>query len=233
MSNEQNFQPLSPRLGIAGSSYQLELGKVNNFWTIRLVKGPDILASKIYKDVPKPEEIPLGNHLTGWVLSVLAIPNINTYQIQKTIGFLRQKAMRNVEEQKIIKQTAGKEERSSVVLEKIPDNVPIKRLAPVNTNQENIQSSASEGESYTPVNSSGKRKLASIPIGDGFDRQASVGNSVAASLSNQDNSIQNIDAMIDAKIIAIKDTILDSPIIMDLISQIEKLEERIKKLEEK
>jgi len=124
MSEKQDFQPLTPQLGIAGSSYQLQMGKVNGFWAIRLVKGKNVLASKVYK---KTAELPLGNHLTGWALSVIAIPNINPYQIQKTIGFIRQKAMRAIEDQKHAKKTAGREERKTVTLDKVPENVQIKR----------------------------------------------------------------------------------------------------------
>lgn len=122
-----DFRPYTPQLGIVGSSYQLQMGKINNFWTIRLVKGRDVLASKIFKDVPNPEEIPLGNQITGWILSVLAIPNLNTYQIQKTVGFIRQKALRTQEEQEKMRQSAGKSESMEKVLEKIPDDVQIKR----------------------------------------------------------------------------------------------------------
>ena len=125
MSEKQDFQPLTPQLGIAGSSYQLQMGKVNGFWAIRLVKGSNVLASKVYKE--NPDEIPLGNHLTGWALSVIAIPNINPYQIQKTIGFIRQKAMRAIEDQKHAKKTAGKAESKSVTLDKVPEDVQIKR----------------------------------------------------------------------------------------------------------
>ena len=186
MSNNQNFQPLTPQLGIAGSSYQLEMGKVNNFWAIRLVKARDVLASKVYKDTPSPEELPLGNHLTGWVLSVLAIPNINTYQIQKTIGFLRQKALRNLEEQKLAKKTAGKSERTSVKLEKVPENVQVKRHQASGFVKE--QKSISEADKKIAAELSpalaasnqtaasrddhvmavGKREFAKIPKGGGF-----------------------------------------------------------------
>jgi hypothetical protein len=127
MSENQDFQPLTPQLGIAGSSYQLQMGKVNGFWAIRLVKGKNVLASKVYKNKEKPDELPLGNHLTGWALSVIAIPNINPYQIQKTIGFIRQKAMRSIEDQKNAKKTAGKSESQSVTLDKVPEDVQIKR----------------------------------------------------------------------------------------------------------
>lgn len=145
MSENQDFQPLTPQLGIAGSSYQLQMGKVNNYWAIRLVKGSTVLASKVYKE--NPNEIPLGNHLTGWALSVIAIPNINPYQIQKTIGFIRQKAMRAIEDQKNARKTAGKAESQLVSLDKVPDNVQIKRPQASGWVKEDEQ--PSQGESTT------------------------------------------------------------------------------------
>ena len=102
MSEMKDFIPMTPQLGVAGSSYQLQLGRVSDYWAIRLVKGRDVLDSKVFKD--STGDIPNANRLTGWVLSVLVIPNVNTYQIQKTIGFIRQKAVSNFEEQKLKKQ---------------------------------------------------------------------------------------------------------------------------------
>jgi len=185
MSENQDFQPLTPQLGIAGSSYQLQMGKVNGYWAIRLVKGSNVLASKVYKE--NPDEIPLGNHLTGWALSVIAIPNINPYQIQKTIGFIRQKAMRAIEDQKHAKKTAGKAESKSVTLDKVPESVQIKRPQASGWVKEDEQ--PSQGESTAANVSSalaasnysatGKSQGAAshrggdlkvIPSGDGFVR---------------------------------------------------------------
>lgn len=127
MSDASSFQPLTSQLGIAGSSYQLQMGRVNDFWAVRLIKGTNVLASNVFKDNPDPKEPPLGNHITGWILSVLAIPNLNTYQIQKTVGFIRQKAIRTWEEQQLLKKSAGKSEMTEVKLEHIAENVQIKR----------------------------------------------------------------------------------------------------------
>jgi hypothetical protein len=129
MSEKQpDFIPLSAQLGIAGSSYMLQMGKVSNFWAIRLVKGPDVLDSKVFKDTG--QEMPNANVLTGWVLSVLTIPNINTYQIQKTIGFIRQQSLRTLDEQQAKKKEQGKAESASVSLETVADR-DIKRPKPV------------------------------------------------------------------------------------------------------
>jgi hypothetical protein len=142
--NRSDFIPLSGQLGIAGSSYMLQIGKVGTFWALRLVKGADVLDSKVFKD--KGAEMPNSNILTGWVLSVLAIPNINTYQIQKTIGFIRQQAMRTVDEQQSKKKTQGKAESSKVTLEKTPES-EIKRSKGPGWVKEEAPAAESESES--------------------------------------------------------------------------------------
>ena len=123
---ENDFVPLSPQLGVAGSSYRLQMGQVNGYWAIRLAKGNDVLESKVFKDEPN-KEMPNSNKITGWVLSVIAIPNINTFQIQKTVGFVRQKAMEAFEDFKRKKESQGKSESGSVTLDKIPDGAQVKR----------------------------------------------------------------------------------------------------------
>ena len=185
-----DFQPYTPQLGIVGSSYQLQMGKVNNFWTVRLVKGRDVLASKIFKDVPHPEEIPLGNQITGWILSVLAIPNLNTYQIQKTVSFIRQKAIQTQEDQKNIRKSAGKSESTEKVLEKVPENAQIKRpqakgwikedqtageiisdeIAELSPGlvQQNVELTGQHQEAIAHIRS---KKLPKIPVGEGFTPQ--------------------------------------------------------------
>ena len=120
--SENEFIPMSAQLGVTGSSYLLQMGLVNEKWSIRLVKGQSILDSKVFE-----EKMPNANILTGWVLSALVLPNINTYQIQKTVGFIRQKAIRNYQDRQAAKQTAGKEERKSVELEKVPEK-KLKRI---------------------------------------------------------------------------------------------------------
>jgi hypothetical protein len=196
MSNTTDFMPLSPELGIAGSSYRLQMGRVNDFWAIRLVKGRDVLDSRVFKD---EEDMPNGNKLTGWVLSVLVLPNINTFQIQKTVGFVRQKAMRNFEDLKQKKKSAGKSESTDVKLEKVPEGAQVKRSKPKGWVKEdksisaedkkklasaspalaasNKSSTASPG---TIVVTKGNRKLQPIPYGDGFKATGKIGKGEAA-----------------------------------------------------
>lgn len=237
--SDNDFVPFTPALGITGSSYQLQLGRVNEYWAIRLVKGKDILASKVYNDVQDPDEIPLGRLLTGWVLSVLAIPNINTYQIQKVIGFLRQKGTQNFENQKDIRQSAGKSERTDVKLEKVPENVQVKRHRAAGWVKEETQelsqaeaqavakvspalaasnvSSISRGQSSATIKT---RKLPEIPRGDGFTLKSKTESTISSTLSANIGNVVNIEK------------IFHSDEFQRLLKRVEKLEFQFQTLEE-
>ncbi len=97
MSND--FVPLSAPLGIPGSSYMVQLGKVGDVWGVRLAKGNDILDSKVFRE-NTGDDPPNANALVAWVISTLPIPNLNPYQIAKSIGFIRQEAIRRNEDMK-------------------------------------------------------------------------------------------------------------------------------------
>jgi hypothetical protein len=97
MSND--FVALSAPLGIPGSSYMVQLGKVGKIWGVRLAKGNDILDSKVFHE-NTGDDPPNANSLVAWVISTLPIPNLNPYQIAKSIGFIRQEAIRRNEEMK-------------------------------------------------------------------------------------------------------------------------------------
>lgn len=119
MSADTNqFVPYTSQLGIAGTSYRLQLGLINEKWASRILKGKDIIDSYVFED-SSVDELPNANMIVGWVLRTVMIPNINPYQISKTVQFLRREAGRNVEEKKAKPSLkAGKE----VVLEKVPES---------------------------------------------------------------------------------------------------------------
>ena len=98
MSNA-NFLPLSAPLGIPGSSYMVQLGKVGDVWGVRLAKGNDILDSKVFRD-NTGDDPPNANAIVAWVISTIPIPNLNPYQIAKSVGFIRQEAIRRNEDMK-------------------------------------------------------------------------------------------------------------------------------------
>ncbi|MEX2684445.1 MAG: hypothetical protein Q6373_022935 [Candidatus Sigynarchaeota archaeon] len=84
----QNFTPLSSQLGITGSSYRLQLGKVGNSWAARILKGNEVVVSTTFNELN-------GNLIVGFVMQETAIPNLNPYQIMKTVQFLTKEAQGN------------------------------------------------------------------------------------------------------------------------------------------
>jgi hypothetical protein len=98
---EIGFVPLSSQLGVAGTSYRIQLGEINEKWAVRLLKGKDVIESYIFKDEDVQSDFPNQNVIVGWVLRTVAIPNINPHQIMKTTQALVKQAMKNKEEKKI------------------------------------------------------------------------------------------------------------------------------------
>ncbi len=114
---EKDFEPLTSQLGIAGTSYRLQLGLINEKWASRLMKGQSVIDSYIYDDVE--DDRPNGNRIVGWVLKTVAIPNINPHQVMKTTQFLLKEAATNKEKRKVV---APIEEAKEVELEKVPED---------------------------------------------------------------------------------------------------------------
>ena len=121
--SEKGFEPLSPQLGIAGTSYRLQLGLINEKWASRILRGKDIIDSYIYKERDLggsgEDTFPNLNFIVGWVLRTVAIPNINPYQIQKTAQVLVKKAIDKKKERKIV---ASVDEAKDVKLEVVPES---------------------------------------------------------------------------------------------------------------
>jgi len=116
--SEKDFEPLTSQLGIAGTSYRLQLVLINEKWASRLMKGRDtIIDSYIYDNV---EGItPNGNRIVSWVLKTVAIPNINPHQIMKTTQFLLRQARENKDKKKVI---IPIQEVKEAQLEKVPES---------------------------------------------------------------------------------------------------------------
>jgi len=166
-SSNQSFNPFSSQLGIAGTSYRLQMGRVNDKWASRILKGTDVLESTVYND----SDLPNANLIVGWCLKVIALPNINPYQVMKTVQFLRRETERNWEESKkkvVASATEAREAKGK--LEKVPES-ELKRHAEVGW----IKDEASEygttttgpGAGARPVTkSSGGTTAATAPTGD-------------------------------------------------------------------
>lgn len=83
-----DFTPLSSQLGIAGTSYRLQLGMIGSTWAARLLKGNDVVTSTTINELN-------GNLIVGFVIKETAIPNLNPYQIMKTVEFIMKEARAN------------------------------------------------------------------------------------------------------------------------------------------
>ena len=118
--SEKGFEPLSSQLGIAGTSYRLQLGLINGKWASRLLKGNNVIDSYVYKDEDITSSgFPNQNMIVGWVLRTVAIPNINPHQVMKTTQALIKQAIQNKEQKKVM---APISETKKVVLEKVPES---------------------------------------------------------------------------------------------------------------
>ncbi len=116
---ERGFIPLTSELGVAGTSYRIQLGLINDKWASRLLKGRDVIDSYVYKDEDVQGGFPNQNLIVGWVLRTVAIPNINPHQVMKTTQALVKQAIRKKEERKVV---APLSETKEVELEKVPES---------------------------------------------------------------------------------------------------------------
>jgi len=117
--SEKGFEPLSSQLGIAGTSYRIQLGLINGRWASRLLKGNSVIDSYVYKDEDVQGGYPNQNIIVGWVLRTVAIPNINPHQVMKTTQALVKQAIDKKEQKKVM---APISETKEVELEKVPEN---------------------------------------------------------------------------------------------------------------
>ncbi|TFF85503.1 MAG: hypothetical protein EU517_01540 [Promethearchaeota archaeon] len=118
MSNK-GFEPLSSQLGIAGTSYRIQLGLINGRWASRLLKGNKTIDSYVYKEEDIQGDIPNQNMIVGWVLRTVAIPNINPHQVMKTTQALVKQA---VEKKKQKRFMAPISETKEVELDEVPES---------------------------------------------------------------------------------------------------------------
>ncbi len=116
---EKGFEPLTSHLGIAGTSYRIQLGLINEKWASRILKGRDIIDSYVFKEEDTAGGLPNSNLIVGWVLRTVAIPNINPHQIMKTTQALVKQAVQKKEEKKMVPAVSDSRD---VELEKVPEN---------------------------------------------------------------------------------------------------------------
>jgi len=96
--SELGFEPLTSQLGIAGTSYRLQLGLINGKWACRLLKGKQVIACYIFKDT-SIEELPNTNQIINWVLTKVPF-TLNPHQIWRTSQVLMKQATENKDKKK-------------------------------------------------------------------------------------------------------------------------------------
>lgn len=99
---QKGFEPLTDQLGIPGTSYSLQFGKINEKWASCMLKGRDIIDSYVFKDENVEEDFPNQNAIVGWVLRTVAIPNINPQQVMKITQALVKQAIGKIEHRKVV-----------------------------------------------------------------------------------------------------------------------------------
>jgi len=77
----ENYKSITSVYKIGGTSYGLQIGKIGSKYCIVLMKNKNILEYKISETLSK-------DVFVSWVLSVVIFPNINPYNIMKTVDIL-------------------------------------------------------------------------------------------------------------------------------------------------
>ena len=163
---ERGFIPLTSELGVAGTSYRIQLGLINDKWASRLLKGRNVIDSYVYKDEDTAGGFPNQNLIVGWVLRTVAIPNINPHQVMKTTQALVKQAIKKKEERKAMVPIS---ETKDVELEKVPESElkrpQVQGWVKSQAFKETVAGSKAGGESSTSAAPTLKtsRQLPSIP----------------------------------------------------------------------
>ena len=128
------FIAFTPSYGIAGTSYQLQIGQINNTWAIRLMKDSTIVKQQLFGGnqyrngngishqpgcAEKNAELPDMDVMVAWVREVLPIPMVNEVHIVNTIRGMRTMAEDAYQKYKIRKQSGGKRESETIKLKHV------------------------------------------------------------------------------------------------------------------
>ena len=128
------FIAFTPSYGIAGTSYQLQIGQINKTWTIRLMKDSTIVKQQLFGgDQFRSEKglspqngdsdlnscLPDIDVLVAWVREVLPIPMVNEVHIINTIRGMRTMAEESYQKYKMRRQSGGKRESETIKLKHV------------------------------------------------------------------------------------------------------------------
>lgn len=88
----REFIPLTPPVGIPGSSYSIQIGHINGVYHVQIKRGRSVIATvKLYSlDI---------NEITAVVYSSMKLPMFNMYNISKAVGRALNALESNIEKQ--------------------------------------------------------------------------------------------------------------------------------------
>ncbi len=179
------FAPLSTALGIAGTSYLVQLGLINEKWAARVLKGRDVIDSYVFKDEDIDADRPNSNIIVGWILRTITLPNINPYGVMKTVQALLKQAVDKKDKHRM---SAPISETQHVKLEQVPQN-ELKRPAVQGTVVDDSKSEQDKRDAFkqkvlfsreqeppfastTTSTTTTSRKLPSIPSASSSDNES-------------------------------------------------------------
>lgn len=113
------FEPLTTQLGIAGTSFKLQIGLINERWAVNLLKGKKTIDTKIFDENDLVENFPNPDLIVNWALGAIPIPHISPFNIKRTVLFLMREAKINRDKKKII---APIKEARKIKLEHVPNS---------------------------------------------------------------------------------------------------------------
>jgi hypothetical protein len=236
----ENFIPLSSQLGVSGTSYRLQLGKVGDKWATRILKGKDVVASTTLEELN-------GNMVVGFVMRETAIPNLNPYSIMKTVQFLTREAKSNEEnmKKKGIPAPQGEPTPASPPKPSEATSAPVDKemmsdedvrasyrvVAKPQASSESVsESSSASGDvkraAPKSVSSTG-RKLKPIPGAGSSPKESSTPKSQAKSATKTETRVQSSSKVSEKRIGKIEDQLAKMTTIL------EKIDEKLGKIEEK
>ena len=128
------FIAFTPSYGIAGTSYQLQIGQINKTWAIRLMKDSTIVKQQLFGGnqyrngngishqqgcSDEDPNLPDLDVLVAWVREVLPIPMVNEVHIVNTVRGMRTMAEDSYQKHKIRQQSVGKRESETIKLKHV------------------------------------------------------------------------------------------------------------------
>lgn len=93
---EKVFKPVTSQIDIPGTKFRIQFGLIDGKWASVLLRDKKVIDTYIYKEEDLSSSgFPNQNLIVGWVLRLVAIPDINPHGIIKLIQTMRKSLMDN------------------------------------------------------------------------------------------------------------------------------------------